>query len=78
MRLRLQELQGEDKQAQKLRTEQSVKDGWQNINGVLHHQSLPYVPEIIRTEFISRYHDDPLVGHFGIEKTRELVAWKYY
>ena len=44
----------------------------------MHHQGLPYVPEIIRTELISRHHDDPLAGHFGIEKTRELVARKYY
>ena len=77
MRLRLQELQSEDEQAQKLRAEQLVKD-WQDIEGVLHHQGLPYVPEIIRTELISRHHDNPLAGHFGIKKTRELVARKYY
>ena len=29
-------------------------------------------------ELISRHHDDPLAGHFGIEKTRELLAQKYY
>ena len=77
MRLRLQELQSEDKQARKLRVEQPVKD-WQDIKGVLHHQGLPYVPEIIRTELISRHHNNPLASHFGIEKTRELVARKYY
>ena len=78
MRLRLQELQEEDEQAQKLRTEQPVKDGWKDIDGVLHHQGLPYVPEIIRTELISSHHNDPLADHFGIEKTRKLVAQKYY
>ena len=77
IRLRLQELQSEDKQARKLKAEQPVKD-WQDIEGVLHHQGLPYVPEIIRTELISRHHDDPLAGHFSIEKTQELVARKYY
>ena len=77
MRLRLQELQSEDKQAWKLRAEQPVKD-WQDIKSVLHHQGLLYVPEIIQTELISRHHDDPLAGHFGIEKTQELVARKYY
>ena len=76
MRLRLQELQVEDKQAQKTRTEHS--EGWNNIDGVLYHQGLPYVPEIIQTELISRYHNDPLAGHFAIEKTRELIAQKYY
>ena len=74
MRLRLQELQEADSEAQELRT----KDGYQDIDGVLHHQGLPFVPEAIRMELISRHHDDPLAGHFGIEKTRELLARKYY
>ena len=58
--------------------EQLVKDSWEDIDGVLHYQSLLYVPEIIWTELISRHHNDPLASHFGIEKTHELVAWKYY
>ena len=37
-----------------------------------------YVLKIVRTELISRYHDNPLARHFGIKKTRELVAQKYY
>ena len=45
---------------------------------MLQYRRLPYVPEIIRSEVISRHHDDPLVGHFGIDKTRELVGRKYY
>ena len=44
----------------------------------MHHQGLQYVREIIQTELISRYNDDPLAGHFGIEETHELVARKYY
>ena len=62
---------------QKLRVEQLVKD-WQDIESILHYQGLPYVSEIIRTELISRHHNNPLASHFGIEKTQELVAWKYY
>ena len=45
---------------------------------MLQYRGLPYVSEIIRSEVISRHHDDPLVGHFGIDKTRELVGRKYY
>ena len=75
MRLRLQELQAKEEQARKTRAENS--EGWDNIDGVLHHQGLLYVPEIIRTEFISRHHDDPLAGHFDIEKTHELIAQTY-
>ena len=29
-------------------------------------------------ELISRHHDDPLAGHFGFDKTRELITRKYY
>ncbi len=35
------------------------------------------MPEIVKTELISRHHDDPLAGHFEINKTRELIAGKY-
>ena len=77
MRLRLVELQAEDGQARKIRAEK-LGGNWEDSDGILHHQGLPYVPEIIRTELISRHHDDPLAGYFGIEKTRELVARKYY
>ena len=45
---------------------------------MLRYQGLPYVPEIIRSDVISCHHDDPLAGHFGIDKTRELVGRKYY
>ena len=45
---------------------------------MLQYQGLPYVLEIIRSEVISRHHDDLLAGHFGIDKTRELVGRKYY
>ena len=45
---------------------------------MLHHQGLLYVLEIIRTELISRHHNNPLADHFDIEKTHELVAQKYY
>ena len=78
MQLRLQELHDEDNQAWKVRTEQLSNADWQDIKGVLHYHGLLYVPEIIKTELISRHHDDPLAGHFGIEKTQELLARKYY
>ncbi len=69
LRLQLPELQAEDQEAQKLR-EQGLKDGWdENVDGVLYHQGLPYMPEIVKTDLIHRHHDDPLAGHFGIDKT---------
>ena len=77
MRLRLPELQDNDKEAKALRTAGPPED-WEDVEGVVQYRGLPYVPEIIRSEVISRHHDDPLAGHFGIDKTRELVARKYY
>ena len=68
MKLRLHKLQAKVKHACKLRAEQLVKD-WQDINGVLHHQGFPYVPEIIQIELISKHHNNPLAGYFGIETT---------
>lgn len=57
--------------------EQVLKKSWKAIEVVLNHEHLSYVPEVIQIELINRYHDKPLVGHFGIIKTWELVARKY-
>ena len=76
MKLRLHKLKAKEKQARKTRAEHS--EGWDNIDNVLHYQGLSYVPKIIRTELISRHHNNLLAGHFGIEKTRKLIAQKYY
>ncbi len=75
--MRLPELQDDDKEAMKLRSE-GLPEDWEDIEQVLHYQGLPYVPKVIRSELISRHYDDPLAGHFGIEKTLELIARKYY
>ena len=76
MRLRLQELQETNLEAQELR--QQKADGYEKIDEILHHQGLPFVPKAIWTKLISRHHDNPLVGHFGIKKTCKLLAQKYY
>ena len=77
MRLRLPKLQDEDEEAKVLRA-RGFPEGWEDVEGVLQYQGLPYVPEIIRSKVISRHHDDPFAGHFVIDKTRELVSRKYY
>ena len=77
MKLRLVELHVEDSQARKIKMEKRGRN-WEDSDGILHYQSLLYVHEIIRTELISKHQNDPLVGHFGIEKIRELIARKYY
>ena len=77
MRLQLPKHWDEDKEAKALRAAGFPKD-WEDIEGVLQYWELPYVPEIIRSKLISCHHDDPLTGHFGIDKTKELVDRKYY
>ncbi len=61
----------------KLRLER-LPEGWKDIEQALHYQGLSYVPKVIRSELISRYHNNPLAGHFGIKKTCKLIARKYY
>ncbi len=65
MRMSLPELQDDDKEAMKLRSE-GLPEGWEDIEQVLHYQGLPYVPKVIRSELISRHYDDPLADHFSI------------
>ena len=77
MRLRLEELQAEDGQVRKIRVE-NLNGNWKDFDGILPYQGLPYVSKIIRTELISMYYYDLLAGHFGIKKTRKLIARKYY
>ena len=76
MRLKLQELQETDCEAQKLR--QQKADSFEEINGIFHHQGLPFVPKAIQTKLISRHHNNLLAGYCGIKKTCKLLAWKYY
>ena len=71
------ELQVEDGQVQKMRAGK-LGGNCEDSDRILHHQCLPYVSEIIRTELINRHHDDLLASYFGIEKIRELVVEKYY
>ena len=78
MRLRVTELQANYKQANEIKADTTKKKGWEDINDLLHFQGLSYVLEIICTKLIGWHYNDPLKGHFGIEKTRELVARKYY
>ncbi len=75
--MRLLKLQDDDKEVKKLRSEELLK-GWKGIEGVLHYQNLLYILKVIRLELISRHHNNPFVGHFGIKKTQKLIAKKYY
>ncbi len=75
--MRLPELQDDNKEAKKLRSEGLLKD-CEDIKQMLYYQDLLYVSKVICSELISRYYNDPLTGYFGIEKTQKLIARKYY
>ena len=77
MRLKLSELQESDDKARKIRAKRLKSDN-EEVDGVLYHQGLFFIPEAIRIELISRHHDNPLARHFGIDKRRELIGRKYY
>ena len=77
MNLQLSGLQDNNKEAKMLRAG-GLPEGWEDVEGVLQYQGLSYMPEIICSKVISRHHDDSLVEHFGINKTRGLVGRKYY
>ena len=47
MRLRLSELQESDPETQELKSKEQLPDGWEDIDGILYHQGLPFVPETI-------------------------------
>ena len=68
MKIKLFELQDDNKEAKKLRLERLL-EGWKNIKQIFYYQSLPYMPKIIYSELINRYHNALFAAHFGIKKT---------
>ena len=77
MYLRLLELQESNNEARKIRAKR-LKDSYKEVDGVLHHQGLPFVPEAIHTNLISQHHNESLTRYFSIDKTKDLVDRKYY
>ena len=55
-----------------------MKDGYQNIDGILYHQYVLFILKAIQTKSISHYHNDPLADPFQINKTQEFVIQKYF
>ena len=44
----------------------------------LYHEGKIYVSEALRDVIMEGYHDSPLAGHFGAEKTQALIQRKYF
>lgn len=68
MRRRLSELQNDDKDAKKLRSE-GLPEGWENFEEVFYYQGLLYVPKVIHLELINKHYNNSLAGYFSIEST---------
>lgn len=77
IKIRLSELCNEDKKAKKLKTK-GLPESWENFDKILHYQNLFYIPKVIHSEFISNYHNNPLIDHFGNKKIQKLIVKKYY
>ncbi len=75
--MKLFKLQDNNKKRKKFRLE-GLPEGSKDIKKVFHYQGLLYVSKVICSELISRQYDNSLIGYFGIEKTQELIAKKYY
>ena len=51
---------------------------WSKVERMLHYDGKPYIPETLQADLLERNHDNLLAGHFGVEKTLELLSRKYY
>ena len=84
----LPELQQEDPMARRVQKKlatpnvnfysgQSDEPG-SEVEGVLHYNGKPYIPETLRADLLKKNHDDLLEGYFGVEKTLEFLSREYY
>ena len=76
MKLQLTELQKSDNETWKIKAEGLNK--YDELDGILYHQGLPFIPEIIWIKLISSQHDNSITRYFRINKTKEFISRKYY
>ena len=85
----ISDLQYYDKWVKKCRGDGAASAGRQRFlsqdwsfdnENLLRYKGRLYIPEdnALRQELISKCHDDPLAGHFGAEKTLDLLRRKYH
>src|SRR5436309_2060664 len=69
----------EDKYIQRLREEKSTNPRIaEDLNGTVLWDQLIFIPVMERENIVRHIHEDPLVGHPGINKTIERIARNYY
>jgi len=47
-------------------------------NKIILYNNLVYVPEKLRFDIFTRYHDKPTAGHLGIRRTEELITRNFW
>lgn len=57
---------------------ENLFEDWKDIERVLYHHNLLYVPEIICSILINCHHNNLLASHIEINKMQKLIAKKYY
>ena len=46
-------------------------------NNMILYNHLIYIPYVLRTDILKKYHDSPSSGHLGIKRTEELITRNY-
>ena len=77
MRMRLLELQDNNKEAKKFKLKRLSKS-WKNSEKMFYYQDLLYVLKIFCSKLINRQYDNLFINYFDIEKTQNLIARKYF
>ena len=54
------------------------RENWTFDDDILYFKTRAYIPQKMRTKVMEQVHDAPLAGHFGRERTRDLLAREYY
>ena len=59
---------------------EKMPDDWTESNGLLYYKNRLYIPEskVLQTEIAKGCHDSRVAGHFGQEKTIEIVTRNFY
>ena len=82
----IRRLQTQDVNGDRVRRSQLGKRGadglvrWTEADGILYWKGRSWIPNdcATRQELVRLHHDDPLAGHFGVDKTLEMLRRTYY
>ena len=47
-------------------------------DNLIFYNNLVYIPEVLRLEILTKYHEKPAAGHLGIRRTLELITRNFW